>query len=270
MISYPNIDPEIIHIGGGFGIRWYGVMYFLAFAISLFLVKKFFRERKIFVSNEFIADLILAALIGVIIGGRLGHVLTSYQSFYFSNPIEIFKIWKGGMGFFGGVVGVAISIYIFSKIQKISFYKIMDLIIPCVPIGIGLVRIGNFINGELYGRITKSPICMYFPADPQNCRYPSQLLQFLLEGVALFLILFFLRKKEWKPGTLSWLFIVLYGIFRFIAEFWREPQPEQPLIFSLTLAQIFSIIMIVAGMAMILKINWLEHFHFQQQIRKKS
>ncbi len=269
MIPYPNIDPEIVHIGG-FGIRWYGVMYFLAFATSLLFVKKFFRERKIFVSSEFIADLVLAVLLGVIIGGRLGHVLTSYQSFYFSNPLEIFKIWKGGMGFFGGVVGVTIAIYIFSKIQKISFYKIMDLIIPCVPIGIGLVRIGNFINGELYGRITKSAICMYFPDDPRNCRYPSQLLQFLLEGVALFLILFFLRKKEWKPGILSWLFAVLYGVFRFIAEFWREPQTEQPLIFSLTIAQILSIIMILVGAAMIFKINWPEHFHLPRLLRKKS
>lgn len=253
MIPYPNIDPEIISIGS-VSIRWYGLMYVLAFSASIFLVKKFFKERQIFISSEFLTDLVLAVLLGVLIGGRLGHVLTSHQAFYFSNPFEIVKIWKGGMGFFGGVVGVAAAIYIFSRIQKISFYKIIDLIIPCVPLGIAFVRIGNFINGELYGRIAKSPLCMYFPDDPRNCRYPSQLIQFLLEGVALFLILFFMRRKKIKPGILSWLFVSLYGVFRFAAEFFREPQPEQPMIIGLTLAQIFSIIMIAVGGIMILKI----------------
>lgn len=251
MLPYPHINPVLIDISG-IEIRWYGLMYVLAFAISLLLLKKFFRERSIYISKDFIANLLLAVLLGVLIGGRLGHVLTSYQSFYFSNPLEILKIWNGGMGFFGGVIGTAIAIYIFSKIEKISFYKIMDLIIPCVPLGIAFVRIGNFINGELYGRITNSPICMYFPDDPKNCRYPSQLIQFLLEGAVLFLILFFLRKKEFESGIQSWLFAGLYGVFRFTAEFFREIQPEQGLFFNaLTLAQIFSIIMILAGAGMI-------------------
>ncbi|MBI5152389.1 prolipoprotein diacylglyceryl transferase [Candidatus Peregrinibacteria bacterium] len=268
MIPYPNIDPEIIS-AAGLSIRWYGVMYVLAFLTSLLLVKKFFRERKIYVSNEFLTDLLLAVLLGVLIGGRLGHVLTSHQSFYFTNPFEILKIWKGGMGFFGGVIGVAVAIYIFSKVQKISFYKIIDLIIPCVPLGIAFVRIGNFINGELYGRVAKT-FCMYFPDDPRNCRYPSQIIQFALEGAALFLILFFLRKKKLEPGVLSWLFIALYGVFRFIAEFFREPQPEQPMLYIFTFAQILSTIMIIIGAGMIIKIKWPGLYRLPQFLRKKS
>lgn len=269
MLPYPNINPEIVNIGG-LGIRWYGLMYVLAFGASILLVKKFFSERKIYVSSEFLTDLVLAVLLGVLIGGRLGHVLTSHQSFYFSNPLEILKIWKGGMGFFGGVIGVSIAVYIFSRIQKISFYKIIDLIIPCVPLGIAFVRIGNFINGELYGRITKSAFCMYFPDDPRNCRYPSQLIQFALEGVVLFLILFFLRKKKFEPGVLSWLFVLLYGIFRFIAEFFREPQPEQFSFYWLTFSQILSIIMIIVGGIMLLRIKYPDFVSLPRWLRRKS
>ncbi|MFA6550055.1 MAG: prolipoprotein diacylglyceryl transferase [Candidatus Gracilibacteria bacterium] len=251
MLPYPNINPVLVTLGT-LEIRWYGLMYILAFTFGILLIKKFFGERKIYLSKDFLVNLLLAALLGVLIGGRIGHVLTSYQSFYFANPLEIFKVWKGGMAFFGGVIGFVVAFYIFSRIEKISFYKIMDLIIPCIPLGIAFVRIGNFINGELYGKVTKSAICMYFPDDPGRCRYPSQLFEFLLEGVALFLILFFLRKKKMEPGILTWLFAILYGIFRFIAEFFREIAPDQTPIFGIfSLEQMLAAIMTIIGAGMI-------------------
>ncbi len=247
-MKFPDISPIAFSIGE-IDVRWYGLMYLLSFVIGYFLIKFFVKERKVKFSSDFISDLLLTILIGVILGGRLGYILFYNLPYYLSNPADIVQIWNGGMSFHGGMLGVILGLIILAKIKKVSLYTITDTIIPAVPIGIILVRIGNFINAELYGRITDSAFCFNFPTDPNNCRYPSQLINAFLEGFCTFLILFLLRKKIKTPGILSWLFILCYGAFRFIGEFFREPDLQIGYYFDiLTQGQIFSIIMIVVAL----------------------
>lgn len=249
MLPYPNISPIALQIGP-IAIRWYGVMYLATFVIGYFFIQKFLREKKWNVNKDFVSDLVLAMLAGVILGGRIGYILFYDLAFYIQNPTHIFKVWEGGMSMHGGILGVIIALTIFAKIKKKTLYEVADLVIPIIPIGVGLVRIGgNFINGELYGRITDSKICMKFPTDPENCRYPSQLIQFALEGVIVFIIIYYLRNKIKKPGILSWLFLLLYSIFRFIGEFFREPDAQIGYLLGwMTLGQIFSVLIIlIAG-----------------------
>lgn len=247
-MKFPDISPIAFSIGN-VDVRWYGLMYLLTFVIGYFLIRFFAKERKLSAfNNEFISDLILTILIGVVLGGRLGYILFYNLPYYLSQPSDIIKVWNGGMSFHGGMLGVILGLIVFAKIKKISLYKITDTIIPIIPIGIVLVRIGNFINAELYGRITTSPFCVNFPTDPDNCRYPSQLIQAFLEGWCTFLVLFFLRKKIKTPGMLSWLFILSYGVFRFIGEFFREPDIQIGFLPGhLTQGQYFSIVMVIAA-----------------------
>ncbi len=246
-MTFPNISPIAVSFGA-IQIRWYGIMYLLTFIIGYFLIGYFAKERKAKIDQDFTGDIILSSLIGVVLGGRLGYILFYNLPYYLSNPTDVFKIWNGGMSFHGGMLGVILGLFILSKIRKTPLYTISDTIVPIIPIGIVLVRIGNFINAELYGRITTSSFCYYFPTDLENCRYPSQLIQALLEGLFTFFIIFFLRKKIKTPGVLSWLFIVTYGALRFIGEFFREPDPQIGLLpGSLTEGQYFSIIMLLVG-----------------------
>lgn len=255
-MPFPNLSPIAFSLGN-IEVRWYGIMYLLTFAIAYVLILYFSKERKLKFSNDFVSDIILTALIGVVLGGRLGYILFYNLSYYLSNPGDIIKVWQGGMSFHGGMIGVIIGLIILSKMKKIPFYNITDTIVPIIPIGIVLVRIGNFINAELYGRITTSKFCYYFPTDPGNCRYPSPLIQAFLEGFCVFLILFFLRKNIKTPGLLSWLFILLYGAFRFIGEFFREPDPQIGFLPGhLTEGQYFSILMIIVA---IVGIKYLTH-----------
>lgn len=249
MLPYPSIDPIALQIGP-IAIRWYGLMYLTTFLIGYFLVQKFIKERGIKTDKNFVSDIILTMLIGVVGGGRLGYILFYNLPSYIEHPANILKVWEGGMSMHGGILGVIIALTIFSKIKKISLYEVADLVIPIIPLGVALVRIGNFINAELYGRVTDSPICMKFPTDPENCRYPSQLIQFLLEGVLVFIIIYALRNRIKTPGVLSWLFLLLYSIFRFIAEFFREPDPQIGYLWNgATLGQIFSILIIIISVA---------------------
>ena len=205
-------------------------------------------------TKEKLSDLVFWVAMGVIVGGRLGYVLFYDLSAYIANPLLIFEVWKGGMAFHGGLIGVMLAVWGFGKRNGKSFFQIMDFIAPVVPIGLGAGRIGNFINAELWGKASDVPWAMIFPTDPQQlARHPSQLYQFALEGVALFLILWLYSRKPRPTMAVSGMFALFYGIFRFIVEFVRVPDAQLGyLAFGwVTMGQILCIPMIAGGLLLI-------------------
>jgi phosphatidylglycerol---prolipoprotein diacylglyceryl transferase len=226
MLVHPQFDPIAIKLGP-LGIHWYGLMYLIGFIAFLYLGKlraKRFPERGL--TPEAVDDLLTYGVLGVIIGGRLGEVLFYQPGYYLSHPLEIFAIWKGGMSFHGGFLGVLVAVALFAKRKGLKFFQITDFIAPLVPLGLMTGRIGNFINGELWGRAADPslPWAMIFPQLQDNLpRHPSQLYQAGLEGLCLFILLWFFSNKNRPVGSVSGLFLIGYGTFRFIAEFFREP-----------------------------------------------
>jgi len=251
MLNYPIINPTIINIGP-LQIRWYGVMYILAFLASYFLVRYQIRKKRLNIDINTVNDLFLFLIIGLIIGARLGYVIFYNLPFYLSHPLKLFAIWEGGMSFHGGLIGIIFSGLIYIKKHRVDFWAIADLIVVTAPIGLGLGRLGNFINAELYGRVTNVPWGMIFPTGGDLPRHPSQLYQFFLEGILLFLILWWIKDFSFKKGTLFCLFLLLYSSFRFFVEFFREPDPQLGLIFSfITMGQILSIFMGISGLILL-------------------
>jgi phosphatidylglycerol:prolipoprotein diacylglycerol transferase len=251
MMNYPIINPTIINIGP-LQIRWYGVMYILAFLASYFLVRYQIRKKRLNIDINTVNDLFLFLIIGLIIGARLGYVIFYNLPFYLSYPLKLFAIWEGGMSFHGGLIGAIVSGLIYIKKHRVNFWAIADLIVVTAPIGLGLGRLGNFINAELYGRVTNVPWGMIFPSGGVLPRHPSQLYEFFLEGILLFLILWWAKDFSFKKGTLFCLFLILYSIFRFFVELFREPDPQLGLIFSfITMGQILSIFMCISGLILL-------------------
>jgi phosphatidylglycerol:prolipoprotein diacylglycerol transferase len=251
MMNYPIINPTIINIGP-LQIRWYGVMYILAFLASYFLVRYQIRKKRLNIDINTVNDLFLFLIIGLIIGARLGYVIFYNLPFYLSYPLKLFAIWEGGMSFHGGLIGIFFSGLIYVKKHRVDFWAISDLISITAPIGLGLGRLGNFINAELYGRVTNVPWGMIFPSGGVLPRHPSQLYEFFLEGILLFLILWWAKDFSFKKGTLFCLFLILYSIFRFFVELFREPDPQLGLIFSfITMGQILSIFMCISGLILL-------------------
>jgi phosphatidylglycerol:prolipoprotein diacylglycerol transferase len=249
MIPYPRIDPDIVRIGP-LAIRWYGVMYLIGFAASYFLVRYQLKRKKSALGPEDVDSLFFYLLVGLITGARLGYVVFYNLGDYLKNPLEMFAVWHGGMSFHGGLIGCIIAGIIFCRKYRVDFWQVSDLIIVTAPIGLGLGRLGNFINGELYGRVTNMPWGMVFPYGGPLPRHPSELYEFLLEGVALFLILWFLKDKKLKPGMLTCLFLILYGAFRFFVEFYRQPDPQLGFVLGpFTMGQVLSSGMILCGAA---------------------
>ena len=208
-------------------------------------------------NNDLVNDFFFFTIFGVIIGGRIGYIILYNPIYYFSNPLEIIKIWKGGMAFHGGLTGVILSTLFFSLKNKISFLIFSDLVACAAPIGIFFGRIANFINGELVGRITEKKIGIIFKHIDNLPRHPSQIYEAILEGILLFLILFFLQNRKifiYKSGLISSLFLIFYSIFRFICEYFREPDPHIGLqYFNLSLGQIYSIFFLIIGISLFLK-----------------
>lgn len=251
MIKYPNIDPVFIRIGP-LAFRWYGLMYAVSFIAAIFIIRTTSIRKGLKITKEEISDMMLYVAIGVILGGRLGYVLFYNPGFYFENPSKIFAVWEGGMSFHGGLIGVLIAGTLFCKQYRYSFYELADISAPAVPVGLGLGRIGNFINGELYGRATDVPWCMVFPGGGDVCRHPSQLYQALLEGPVLFLILWTLSYRNPPRGGTFWTFFLFYGLFRFVAEFFREPDPQLGFILGpLSMGQLLSFPMFLLGAVMV-------------------
>lgn len=248
MIPYPNINPEIVRVGP-FSVRWYGMMYLIGFLSSYLLVRYQVREKGLRIPKVVIDSLYTYIILGLLIGARLGYVLFYNLSVYLKNPLEIFAVWHGGMSFHGGLIGCIVSGFIFTRRYKLDFWQLSDLVIVTAPIGLGLGRLGNFINGELYGRVTDVPWAMVFPEGGALPRHPSQLYEFILEGIVLFLILWLLKERITKKGYLLATFLSLYGLFRFIVEFFREPDPQIGYILGfLTMGQILSTIMVLIGL----------------------
>lgn len=250
MLTYPEIDPIALALGP-LKIRWYGLCYVVGIMSAWYLLNVRGRQPDSDWNKEQIADLIFYATIGIIIGGRLGSVLFYNFPYYVENPLDIFKIWQGGMAFHGGLLGVLVAVYCYGRSIGKSFFTITDFIAPVVPIGLGAGRIGNFINGELWGKTTDVPWGMVFPhVEPIGvARHASQLYQFMLEGVVLFTILWFFSMKPRPKMSLSGLFLLFYGLFRFAVEFVREPDAHLGyLAFGwLTMGQALSLPMIVFG-----------------------
>ena len=247
MWIYPNIDPIIFDLGF-LQVRWYGVMYLLSFIMIWYLAS--IKNKKIFLFNkEQLENLIFYGVLGTVIGGKVGYVLFYDFSGFINNPFILFKIWQGGMSFHGGFIGVITALYFFAKSNKLDIFRVYDFIAIFAPIGLGLGRLGNFINSELWGKVTDSPLGMYAPNSQGiwAVRHPSQLYEFFLEGVLLFVILWLVSLKNPPKKVLSALFLLLYGIFRFFIEFVRLPDAHIGYLYSdwLTLGQILSLPMII-------------------------
>ena len=250
-----DFNPILIDLGL-IKVSWYGMMYVLGFIASYLLVRYQMKRKEFGVSRIEIENLYFYLIIGLMVGARLGYVLFYDLKMYLSDPLEIFAIWKGGMSFHGGLIGVLIVGILFSWKNKKSFWKITDLIIVTAPIGLGLGRIGNFINGELYGRVTQVPWGMIFPRGGPLPRHPSQLYESALEGGVLFVILWFLKDKRIPTGGLLAFFLFFYGCFRFVVEFFREPDAHIGFIIGpFTLGQVFSSIMIAGGAVLYLYLS---------------
>ena len=253
MLPYPQIDPVALALGP-LKIHWYGLMYLIGIGAAWLILSRRLNRFDPTWTKEKLSDLVFWVAMGVIVGGRLGYVLFYDLSAYIANPLLIFEVWKGGMAFHGGLIGVMLAVWGFGKRNGKSFFQIMDFIAPVVPIGLGAGRIGNFINAELWGKASDVPWAMIFPTDPQQlARHPSQLYQFALEGVALFLILWLYSRKPRPTMAVSGMFALFYGIFRFIVEFVRVPDAQLGyLAFGwVTMGQILCIPMIAGGLLLI-------------------
>ncbi len=221
------LDPIAFSIGP-LAIRWYGLMYLVGFVLFLVLGKLRARDSWRDMSSQDVDDLLFYGMIGTIIGGRLGHVLFyGPLSYYVANPLEIFAVWKGGMASHGGILGVIAAMAVFARMRGKSFLRVADFVVPLVPLGLGAGRIGNFINGELWGRVADPslPWAVVFPQSGDAlARHPSQIYQFALEGVLLFAILWMYSRKPRAAGTVGSLFLIFYGLLRIIGEMFREPE----------------------------------------------
>jgi phosphatidylglycerol---prolipoprotein diacylglyceryl transferase len=224
-IPYPNIDPVFLHLGP-VQLRWYGLMYMLSFIIGFFVLRRYAKYRKLNLSTDDLYDLLFYLILGVMIGGRLGYVLFYDLGSYIREPLSIFAIWQGGMSFHGGLVGMILAAIYITRKKGWNFWEIADLGCAAAPIGLGLGRIGNFINGELFGRPSNLPWAMVFPEGGAMPRHPSQLYEALLEGLLLFFILRWIYRKNYYPGTVFWALLAFYGLFRFLVEFVREPDAQ--------------------------------------------
>lgn len=251
-IPFPNIDPVFLRIGP-VQLRWYGLMYMLSFIIGFFVMRRLAKYRKLNLSNDDLYDLLFYLILGVMVGGRLGYVLFYDLGSYLRDPLSIFAIWQGGMSFHGGFLGMILATWFICRRKGWKFWEIADLGATAAPIGLGLGRIGNFINGELYGRTTNVAWAMVFPEGGSMPRHPSQLYEAMLEGVVLFLLLVWLYKRNLHRGTVFWALVGFYGLFRFLVEFVREPDTQIGYDFGLiTRGQELTFPMLVIGITMMI------------------
>ncbi|WP_127996394.1 prolipoprotein diacylglyceryl transferase [Piscinibacter defluvii] len=256
MLVHPQFDPIALQFGP-VAVHWYGITYLVAFGLFLWLanlrVKQPWYAAAGWTRRD-VEDLLFFGVLGVVIGGRLGYVLFYKPGYYAAHPLEILAVWKGGMAFHGGLLGVIAAMLLFAKLRGRPWLQVTDLIAPCVPTGLASGRIGNFINGELWGREAPAslPWAMVFPQSGQSfARHPSPLYQFALEGLALFVILWLYSRRERGLGQVSGLFLIGYGAFRFIAEFFREPDAFLGLLaLGLSMGQWLCVPMVLLGIAL--------------------
>ncbi len=268
-LIFPRIDPNIFSFGP-LHIRWYGLMYVLGFLASYLLVRKQIREQNYQSLATHFENINLVLILSVVIGGRLGYVFFYNFSYYMAHPLEIPATWSGGMSFHGACLTVLLAGWLYCRKNTINFWKTADIYVATFPIGIGLGRIGNFINGELYGRTTEMPWGMIFPGAGNLPRHPSQLYESFLEGFVLFIILWSVRKKPWENrkfwphGSIVALFLCCYGGLRIFVENFREPDRQIGYLFnSFTMGQLLSTAMVLGGLAM-----WAFRYIAQEPVRE--
>lgn len=258
MLVHPQIDPVAISLGP-LSVHWYGLMYLLGFVAFILLGRyRIKHSPHATFTYEMLDDALFYGMLGVVVGGRLGHVLFYQFGYYLEHPLHIFAIWEGGMSFHGGFLGVFVAMIFLARKYHLPWLAVTDFVIPLIPPGLAAGRIGNFINGELWGRPTDVPWGMVFPYVDNFPRHPSQLYQFALEGVALFIFIWIYSAKPRATGAITGAFMIGYGVLRSFAEFFREPEDGfmGVLTLGITMGQWLSIPMIVAGIAAII---WSRH-----------
>ena len=253
--AFPDIDPVAISLGPVV-IRWYALAYLAGFVFGWRYCLSLARKNPQAPSAQLYDDFLTWAVVGTVLGGRLGYILFYQTDFYFSHPVEMLKVWHGGMSFHGGMLGVISAAWIFSRLHKIRFLAFTDILACVTPIGLGLGRLANFVNGELYGRPTDVPWAIIFPRGGDVPRHPSQIYEAGLEGLVLFFILLFLVRQpkiRGRTGMISGLFLLLYGCFRFGLEFFREPDAQLGFLYGgATMGQVLCLPMILFGAYIIL------------------
>jgi len=254
MLVHPNFDPVAFSIGP-LAVRWYGLMYLAGFGAGWWLGRRRIDRappgHPAVVTRAQFDDLLFYAVLGVILGGRLGYVVFYKPLYYAQHPLEIFAVWHGGMSFHGGLLGVLIAMWLLARRHALDWWRLMDFVAPLVPIGLAAGRLGNFINGELYGRASDLPWAMVFRGGGPAPRHPSQLYELALEGLTLFALLWWFSSKPRPRAQVSALFLIGYGTFRFIVEFAREPDAFLgTLAFGMTMGQWLSLPMVLAGLAL--------------------
>ena len=258
MLIHPQINPIALQIGP-LAVHWYGLTYLAAFALFMFLGTRRLRHPpfvniqgpRAWVSKD-VEDILFLGVMGVVLGGRIGYCLFYKPDFYLSHPLEILYVWQGGMSFHGGLLGVIASMVWFAYSRKRPFWQVADFVAPCVPTGLAAGRVGNFINGELWGRLSSPdlPWGMVFRDGGPLPRHPSQVYQFLMEGLLLFILLWLYARKERAQGQVAAAFLFGYGVFRFIAEFFREPDAFLGLLsLGMSMGQWLCVPMILGGAA---------------------
>ena len=258
MIMFPNIDPVAISIGP-LKVHWYGIMYLVAFTAGWYLGRVRAKRPQSGWHPDEVGDILFYIALGVILGGRIGYVIFYNFSKFLENPVMLIEIWKGGMSFHGGLIGVIIAMWLFGRKTNRSFFTVSDFIAPLIPLGYGAGRIGNFIGGELWGKVTDVPWGMVFPRAGIEPRHPSQLYQAFLGGLVIFTILWLYSKKPKPTMAISGMFLLCFGIYRFIIEFFRQPDAHLGyLAFGwLTMGQVLSAPMVVLGLFLI----WFAYKH---------
>ncbi len=266
-MQYPVIDPIILSLGGGLALRWYGLMYLLGFAAVWFLGNRRAKTHPGDWQAQEISDLVFFGAMGAVLGGRVGYVLFYNLDVFLSDPLYLFRMWEGGMSFHGGLLGVALGVLLFARKFNREWLDVADFLAPLCPIGIGLGRLGNFINMELPGRVTDSALGLVYTCDAvrgltQTCvgewetiaRHPSPLYQALTEGLLLFILVWMVSAKPRPAGFVSGIFLMGYGVFRVITENYRSPDGHIGFIAFdwLTMGQILSLPMLIAGILLIL------------------
>jgi phosphatidylglycerol:prolipoprotein diacylglycerol transferase len=248
MLTYPHIDPVALELGP-LKIHWYGLMYLVGFAAAWALANYRASRPGSDWTKEQVSDLIFLAALGVVLGGRLGYVLFYNFDHFLQAPLWLFAVWEGGMSFHGGLLGVIVAFWWFGRKHQKRFFTIADFTAPLVPIGLGAGRLGNFIGGELWGRVSDVPWAMLFPRAGELPRHPSQLYQFALEGVVLFIVLWLFSRRPRPAMAVSGLFLCCYGCFRVLIEFFREPDAQLGFIAFdwLTMGQLLSVPMVLLG-----------------------
>jgi phosphatidylglycerol:prolipoprotein diacylglycerol transferase len=256
MLIHPQIDPIALQLGP-LAVHWYGLTYLAAFGLFMALGLRRLHQQPFarlvaqgVWQKRDVEDILFLGVMGVVLGGRIGYCLFYKPLYYLAHPLEVFAVWQGGMSFHGGLLGVVVAMVWFARSRQRPFLQVMDFVAPCVPTGLAAGRVGNFINGELWGRVADPslPWAMVFRGAGDLPRHPSQVYQFLLEGMLLFVLIWWYARTERKPGQVAAAFVLGYGVFRFIAEYFREPDAHLGLLaLGMSMGQWLCVPMVVVG-----------------------